>query len=78
MFFFQLQDNYWVKRGLAVTPIRFGVLWRATRYYCQMSIYSTDATIAFTASGVDIGQYLNTQVLIYHWRIEAGGGARRP
>ena len=67
-----LQQNQWIKRGLAVTPIRFGVLWHLTRYYCQISIYSNDASVAFTVSGIDMGQYMNTQVLntAYHLGFE--------
>lgn len=54
--------NRWVKRGLAMTPVRFGVGQTGANYDSLVNIYP-DATVSITHGGSEIGQGINTKVI---------------
>jgi len=57
------EANRWRKRGLTMSPVRFGLPWNAgTPYTVFVSIYFVDGTVAIAHGGVEIGQGINTKV----------------
>ncbi|KAF2354200.1 Aldehyde oxidase/xanthine dehydrogenase molybdopterin binding [Trinorchestia longiramus] len=54
--------NRWVKRGLAVCPLRYPFSYPPPfRYATQVIIYAHDGTVAITHGGVEMGQGINTK-----------------
>ena len=58
-----LKANRWRKRGLTVSPVRFGLVY-GSPYTVFVSIYFVDGTVAIAHGGVEIGQGINTKVRI--------------
>ena len=56
-----LKANRWRKRGLTMSPVRFG-LGYGSPYTVFVSIYFVDGTVAIAHGGVEIGQGINTKV----------------
>jgi xanthine dehydrogenase/oxidase len=54
--------NRWQKKGLAMTPVRFGVGQAGANFDCVINVFP-DATIGVTHGGCEIGQGINTKVL---------------
>lgn len=54
--------NRWTKRGLAMTPVRFGVGQTGANFDSLVNIYA-DGTIGITHGGSEIGQGINTKVI---------------
>eukprot|EP00331_Platyophrya_macrostoma_P016359 CAMPEP_0176463900 /NCGR_PEP_ID=MMETSP0127-20121128/36177_1 /TAXON_ID=938130 /ORGANISM="Platyophrya macrostoma, Strain WH" /LENGTH=1348 /DNA_ID=CAMNT_0017856175 /DNA_START=9 /DNA_END=4055 /DNA_ORIENTATION=+ len=55
-------NNRWIKRGLAMTPCRFGVGQSGANFDCVVNIYP-DGTVSITHGGAEIGQGINTKVI---------------
>jgi len=53
--------NKWVKRGISIIPVRFGVMWKGNHHQALVRIYK-DGTVLVSTSGVEIGQGLETKV----------------
>ena len=45
------KNNRWKKRGLSITPIKWGVGWNGAYYNAIISIYNTDGSIAVSHGG---------------------------
>jgi len=46
-------------------PIKWGVPWNgAGPYSVMISIYAADGTVAITHGGIEIGQGINTKVIV--------------
>lgn len=54
--------NRWTKRGLGMTPVRFGVGQTGANYDSLVNIYP-DGTVGITHGGNEIGQGINTKVI---------------
>jgi xanthine dehydrogenase molybdopterin-binding subunit B len=57
------QNNYWKKRGICLQPLLYpykcalpGV---NITYYCSISVYSQDGSVALSHSGHEMGQVGN-------------------
>lgn len=55
-------ENRWKKRGISITPIKWGLDLRGANYNCMMAIYGADGSIALTHGGVEMGQGIDTKV----------------
>jgi len=55
------QANRWVKKGLAMQPVRFGVGYSGANFGSLVSIYP-DGSVSVCTGGTEIGQGLNTKV----------------
>jgi xanthine dehydrogenase/oxidase len=53
-------SNRWVKRGISIVPVKFGVYWDL-RYGANVSIFK-DGSVTVTHSGTEMGQGINTKV----------------
>jgi xanthine dehydrogenase/oxidase len=53
--------NQWTKRGIAISPVRFGLGWKGAKYSCLVSILG-DGSVDVTHAGVEIGQGVDTKV----------------
>ena len=58
--------NRWKKRGMAMVPLRWPAGWRAM-YNCLVTIFHTGGTVAVSHGGIEIGQGINTKVLLLHF-----------
>nr|XP_002120933.2 xanthine dehydrogenase/oxidase-like [Ciona intestinalis] len=56
------QNNKWKKRGLAVTPIKWGVSWSWMKHTVLVSICSDDGSVIVSHGGIESGQGINTKV----------------
>ena len=51
------QNNKWKKRGMSCIPVRYSVPnFPPMPFYCHISIYEGDGTIAVTHGGIEMGQ----------------------
>ncbi|XP_050394780.1 uncharacterized protein LOC126812430 isoform X2 [Patella vulgata] len=55
--------NTWKKRGLTMTPVKYGLNGFPFRFTCDISIYGSDGTINISQGGVEMGQGLYTKVV---------------
>ena len=63
---FTSQINRWTKRGLAVSPALYGSSLRtSSQYPAYVAIYSLDGTANVAHGGVEMGQGINTKVLVH-------------
>lgn len=53
--------NRWIKRGIAITPMKFHVEYFGT-LNAFISVYHRDGSVAVTVGGIEMGQGLNTKV----------------
>jgi xanthine dehydrogenase/oxidase len=49
-------QNRWKKRGLSMTPVKWGVGWMGGYYNCSIAVYASDGSIAVSHGGVEMGQ----------------------
>ncbi|XP_055334051.1 uncharacterized protein LOC129585412 [Paramacrobiotus metropolitanus] len=52
----------WRKRGISVTPMKYGTVWNGNQYSCHVAIFNNGGAVAVSHGGVEIGQRLNTKV----------------
>lgn len=50
------QANRWKKRGISLTPIKWGVGWTGGNYNCFISVYASDGSVSVCHAGVEMGQ----------------------
>ena len=55
------QAHRWKKRGLAVTPARWGVHW-FHNYAVYVAVHPEDGSVAVSHGGTEIGQGIHTMV----------------
>lgn len=48
--------SVWKKKGLSITPIKWGTGWNGGFFSCFISIYSSDGSISLSHGGIEIGQ----------------------
>ena len=53
--------NMFVKRGISINPVRFGIDWSWAQFNSTVAVYG-DGSIAVTHGGCEIGQGINTKV----------------
>ncbi|KJE95964.1 XDH protein [Capsaspora owczarzaki ATCC 30864] len=53
--------NRWVKRGITLMPLKYGISWNSYGCGATVNVYA-DGTIAVTHSGIEVGQGINTKI----------------
>lgn len=48
--------NRWKKKGISMTPIKWGAGWNGGYYNCLIAIYAGDGSVSLTHGGVEVGQ----------------------
>ena len=56
--------NRWKKRGLALMPNKFGLQWSGRMFNAHVMINNGDASVSVAHGGIDVGQGINTKVII--------------
>jgi xanthine dehydrogenase molybdopterin-binding subunit B len=61
-----VQANRWKKRGISVVPMRCDHSFTGYRmkFHCLLSVFAEDGTVSVTVGGIEMGQGLNTKVLL--------------
>jgi len=54
-------QNRWIKKGISIVPIKFGLYWHGSTYGAFVSIFP-DGSVTVAHSGTEIGQGINTKV----------------
>lgn len=54
--------NLWRKRGIAVSPVKYGIGWNGYNAGVRIGVRSQDGSVTLTHSGCEIGQGINTKV----------------
>ncbi|KAF0711448.1 hypothetical protein As57867_005257, partial [Aphanomyces stellatus] len=54
-------NNRWKKRGVAVTPVKYGITNSGLKYGAQVSICSGDGSVLVTHGGCEVGQGIDTK-----------------
>ncbi|KAH9114206.1 hypothetical protein AeMF1_011699 [Aphanomyces euteiches] len=54
-------NNKWKKKGIASTPVKYGMTISGQKYGAQVSIASGDGTVLLTHGGCEIGQGIDTK-----------------
>ncbi|KNC55293.1 aldehyde oxidase [Thecamonas trahens ATCC 50062] len=55
-------SSRWIKRGLAMTPVRYGIGWAGNNMATQIMVNATDGSVWVRSSGIESGQGLNVKV----------------
>lgn len=55
-------SNLWRKRGISITPVKYGIGWSGYNAGVRLGVSTTDGTVTLTHSGSEIGQGINTKV----------------
>lgn len=55
-------NNLWRKRGVSISPVKYGMGWDGYNAGVVLGICSTDGTVTVSHSGCEIGQGINTKV----------------
>jgi xanthine dehydrogenase/oxidase len=50
------QQNRWKKRGMSLTPVKWGVGWTGAAYNCIIAVYASDGSVSVSHGGVEMGQ----------------------
>lgn len=50
------RNNRWKKKGLSLTPIKWGISWDGGYYSCSIAIYASDGSVSLSHGGIEIGQ----------------------
>jgi len=53
--------NRWVKRGLSLVPVKYGIGWEGANYNASVAVYA-DGTVIASHSGCEIGQGIDVKV----------------
>ena len=61
-YFFLKQNNRWKKKGLAVVPLKFGVMKTFVSLSALVNIHSGDGSVLVNHGGIEMGQGINTKV----------------
>ncbi|XP_067671007.1 uncharacterized protein [Haliotis asinina] len=54
--------NQWKKRGLTMTPVKYGLVYMGPGHTVDVAIYARDGTVTVVQGGVEMGQGLFTKV----------------
>ncbi|OQS01693.1 hypothetical protein ACHHYP_00350 [Achlya hypogyna] len=54
-------NNRWKKKGLSVTPVKYGMGISGLKYGAQVSVFAGDGTVLVTHGGCEIGQGIDTK-----------------
>lgn len=54
--------NLWRKRGISITPVKYGMGWAGYDQGCMVSVIKSDGSITVSHTGVELGQGINTKV----------------
>lgn len=55
--------NKWKKRGISLTPVRYNIhAIPPLPFYCHISIFEGDGSVAVAHGGIEMGQGINTKV----------------
>ncbi|XP_046544305.1 xanthine dehydrogenase/oxidase-like, partial [Haliotis rubra] len=57
------KGNLWKKRGITMTPAKYGFFYMGAGVSVDVAIYSRDGTVTVSQGGVEMGQGLYTKVL---------------
>ena len=49
-------NNRWKKKGISLTPIKWGAGWNGGYYNANVSIYASDGSVSVSHAGVESGQ----------------------
>ncbi|CAG5117383.1 unnamed protein product [Candidula unifasciata] len=55
--------NRWKKRGLAVMPMRFAIMWSGSQFNSHVIIHHGDGSVSVAHGGIDVGQGINTKII---------------
>jgi xanthine dehydrogenase/oxidase len=55
-------NNLWRKRGISITPVRYGIGWKKFNAGVRLGVQRQDGTIIVVHTGLEIGQGINTKV----------------
>ncbi|GAU94198.1 hypothetical protein RvY_06020 [Ramazzottius varieornatus] len=56
------KESRWRKKGISVTPMKYGVVWNSNLYNCFVTIFHNGGAVAVAHGGSEIGQGINTKV----------------
>ncbi len=51
------QENRWKKKGISITPIKWGIGWNGGYYNCMISVFASDASVKISHGGSKIFRY---------------------
>jgi xanthine dehydrogenase/oxidase len=56
------KGNRWRKRGVALTPVKYGIGWDGANYGVLVNVNAGDGTVMISHSGIEMGQGIDTKV----------------
>merc|ERR1719361_3200417 len=56
------QENLWKKRGITMSPVKYGMSYAYNYFTCNVSVFAQDGTVVVTQGAVEMGQGLYMKV----------------
>ena len=56
------KSNRWRKRGVSLTPVKYGIGWDGANYGVLINVNAGDGTVMVSHSGIEMGQGIDTKV----------------